>query len=64
MEDKITKTPNEILGTTIVEALISEGVLSKDAAKDFQRNIIAGRTKESDWKVELESALKKESDGK
>jgi polyhydroxyalkanoate synthesis regulator phasin len=63
MEGNIDKTPNQVLGTEIVEALISEGILTKDAAKEFQKNLIAGTVKESDWKVELESSLNKE-DGK
>lgn len=63
MEGNIDKTPNQVLGAEIVEALINEGILSKDAAKEFQKKLIAGSVKESDWKVELETSLKKE-DGK
>jgi hypothetical protein len=64
MEDKIEKSPSQALGEEIVKALIEENLLTKDAAKTFQTNLIAGRTKESDWKVELESALKEEENGK
>ncbi len=62
METNIVKTPNQVLGVEIVEALISEGILTKDAAKGFQKNLIAGSVKESDWKVELESSLNNEDD--
>ncbi|HSH65156.1 MAG TPA: hypothetical protein VLB84_05015 [Bacteroidia bacterium] len=60
MENKVEKSPSQALGEEIVKALIEENLLTKDAAKTFQTNLIAGRIKESDWKVELESALKKE----
>jgi len=64
MESNLKNTPNEVLGGQIVEALIAEGLLSKDSVKDFKRNFVAGRTKESDWKIELEAGLKKEENGK
>jgi len=63
MVSKIIKTPNQLLAEEIVTALKEAGILNESSAKSFEKRLSDGQIKESDWKVELETALKKE-DGK
>jgi len=63
MDGKVSKTPNQILAEEIVSALKEAGVLSESSVKSFEKKISEGQIKESDWKVELTTGLKKE-DGK
>lgn len=59
------EAPNHTLARIIVQALISEGLLTPDASIHFLSNLAQGKIRDSDWKVELEAALnqKKEENG-
>lgn len=63
MDSKIIKTPNQLLAEEIVNALREAGLINEDSVKSLGKKLADGQIKESDWKLELEAALKKD-DGK
>ena len=51
------KTPDQMLGESIVKKLIEAGYIEPNASKTFLAKFSSGKLKESDWRVEFSSVL-------
>jgi hypothetical protein len=52
------ETPAEVLSKRIAERMTKEKLLDPDRAARFTLSLAAGKLKESDWRLEIESAPK------
>jgi hypothetical protein len=52
------QTPAEALSRRITERMAKEKLLDPDRADRFSLSLAAGRLKEGDWRLEVESANK------
>jgi hypothetical protein len=49
------ETPAEVLAKKITQRLSKEGLLNPDRAARFSASLAAGKLRESDWRLEIES---------
>jgi hypothetical protein len=54
-------TPSQALAARIADRLVSEGLLTADAARKLQPKLAEGKLRAEDWRLPLERAEKKES---
>ncbi len=54
-------TPSQALAARIADRLVSEGLLTADAAKKLQPKLAEGKLRAEDWRLPLELAEKKEA---
>ena len=52
-------TPSQLLAQKIAERLVSEGLLTKDAARALLPQLADGTLKGEDWRLPIELAEKK-----
>jgi len=50
------ETPAQALSRLITERMTKEKLLHSDRAQKFSLSLAAGKVKESDWRLEIESA--------
>jgi hypothetical protein len=55
------KTPSHELAKKIAERLLSEGLISADAAKQIEPKLAEGKLRAEDWRLPIELADKKEA---
>ncbi|MFA6173715.1 MAG: hypothetical protein WC334_01865 [Kiritimatiellales bacterium] len=54
------KTPSQELAKKITERLLSEGLISADAAKQIEPKLAEGKLREEDWRLPIELAGQKQ----
>jgi hypothetical protein len=54
-------TPSQALAAKIADRLVSEGLLTADAAEKLQPKLAEGKLRAEDWRLPLELAEKKEA---
>lgn len=54
------ETPSARLATSVIEALIEDGLLRGSSRNTFLAKVVAGKVKDEDWKLELELAMPSE----